>query len=192
MLFSRYVSLTAQCQSAVAVMLCCLWVEKKEKKKFSLHYFICLHSVYMLGVFNFLNHPPHWCIQHGCLDLFTADTTWAATAVQPSGLYHRSRSFARKRGIRVSQGDIFFVTGSLAELHGCRSAFLWGIWGERGKFLPESCDRSQLLEMSCVPDTQADRCCSAHSSGGDSFQWFESFESIHKWIHSAAVSTGCF
>lgn len=58
-----------------------------------------------------------------------------------------------------------------------------GAYGESGvNFSQRVVINPSTLVMSCVPDTRADRCCSAHSSGGDSFQWFESFECIHKRI----------
>lgn len=62
---------------------------------------LCLHSVAMLEVFidywdeelNVLHCHPHWCGQHGCLDLFTADRH---VPPQPSGLFYGSGGFAGK------------------------------------------------------------------------------------------------
>ncbi len=51
---------------------------------------------------NFLHHTPHWCRQHGCLDLFTADTHEPPQPHNPAGSSTATAALQEKGGTGFS------------------------------------------------------------------------------------------
>lgn len=79
----------------------------------------------------------------------------------------RQQWLCRKRGVPGFQGDIVFVTGSLAESHGCRpSQISCGAYRTRGVIFSQGAviDSSTLEMLSYNPVTWAGRCCTTRTS----------------------------
>lgn len=76
-------------------------------------------------------------------------TWWAPTATcNPAGSSTAAAAMQEKEGNGFLRVTYFSWQGPWqSHMHGLQahSDFLWGMWGERAKLLPGSCDRSQHL-----------------------------------------------